>query len=896
VPIKNVTDVLRRSVTDVLGSYHPEAPHLTNITDLYTHDFNQSFELTWNAFSSADADDRILIQVWDNTAEEETIFQFLDAGDTSYVFPGGTFEANKNYDIELVFVNETDGLETPETIIGYLSTTSFFLTTYTSDTELVFFKWQRNFQTGPEAVDPGSPAYRPFATVTGQSNSVTYAEVVSDSGPHSLTNTPTNSNIWSLAGPFQSKEDLDTAYPSGDISFYLEENSSFNFYGQYFFPDAAYPAAPQFQNYFELVAFDATEAQLIQWNAPPASVKSVDVFILQGSLPVWSQELQPEANSVELPANTLEQENNFILVVRFRAPITTSEDPPVSLGYMTSTAINFQTSADAGGGSGVEFAYAVKERIFLQEGDTIPQGPFGWSFGSGVVGGNNVTGGSVDYPGGSQNFSGEFGDYGTEGGDFPNQEALNDAYPDGNYTVNVTVDGSSQPLGPFTISGDAYPPAPQILNGGDLRSHDFSLPFTLNWSAFTGYDSDDQIVVEIWNATTDDDIIMEFLPPETTSFEIPGNTFAAENQYEVSILFINETGGLETPNTIIGYLTRTEVLLSTSTSDTELFFFKFERHRQTAPDVLEDTGYLSSASVTGNTNTITFAHLDTDADSFALNNPSQNFWLLNTMWDNKESMDAAYPSGEFHFYLEENGSGISYASNYLPPDAYPTPAVFQNFSELKSFDATEEQMVSWSPAPEGVNQIRVRITAGFQEVLSMDLDPSATSVAIPAGTLTQYSNYTLAIGFWNRLTGSEFPAVSLGYTTTTFMSLQTAPLVPVYADWVMAKFTVPQQNNPGIVGEDADPDGDKLSNYLEFLLGTNPRNSNSGLSYRMEGRTLVVGPIPGGANWELRSGGDFSIWGVVGPEMYEVLGNEIRVDLNAFASPTFIQLVLSDNN
>ncbi|MCB1122957.1 MAG: hypothetical protein KJT03_15485, partial [Verrucomicrobiae bacterium] len=443
-----------------------------------------------------------------------------------------------------------------------------------------------------------------------------------------------------------------------------------------------------------------------------------------------------------------------------------------------------------------------------------------------------------------------------------------------------------------------YPPAPQILNPGDLSSHDLSQPFTINWSAFPNYDPEDQVIIEVWNVTDEQDLLFEFLPPETTSYEIPGNTFSPESQYELSVLFINETDGLETPepDMVIGYLTRTRVVLSTSTSDTELFFYKFLRYEQVGggSESLEENGYLTSASVTANSNSVTFAMLNTVTGSFQLNNPSVNPFFLNTLWNDKAEMDAAYPSGEFHFYLEENGSGRSYAPYYLPPDAYPVPAVIENFSELEIFDASMDQTVSWSPAGEDVTQILVRVTEGLQEVWSMQLDPSATSVVIPANSLAQYKNYRLAVGFWSKQTGSEFPAASLGYTTTTFMSVLTTPPVIDFAGWVQFRFSQQQQENQDIVGQDADPDGDKLTNYLEYLIGADPMDPNSGLTYRVEGTTLIINPVPGGATWELRGSSDFINWSPLAAESYEVFFESIYIYLDTLPSPTFIRLVFSD--
>jgi hypothetical protein len=44
--------------------------------------------------------------------------------------------------------------------------------------------------------------------------------------------------------------------------------------------------------------------------------------------------------------------------------------------------------------------------------------------------------------------------------------------------------------------------------------------------------------------------------------------------------------------------------------------------------------------------------------------------------------------------------------------------------------------------------------------------------------------------------------------------------------WRAAEFTVGELSNPAISGDDADPDGDRLPNLVEFGLGLPPRSAN----------------------------------------------------------------------
>ena len=441
----------------ITGDAYPIAPHITNALELQAHDdYSLDFELTWNPFTGAVAADRVIIQVWDNQNDEELIFEFLDSTATSYTIPGGTISEDNSYDIEIIFVKETDGLVSPETIIGYLSTTSYYLTTHTSDTSLRFYKWQRNQQTATDQVQVDS--YLALATIEGETRTVTSGEITSPAATYTLTETPPNSNSFLRFTEFNTKAELDAAYPSGEYRFFAIEDNFGTDYGSYILPGDAYPTAPQFQNFNELVNFDATQEQSITWPAAPAGVSFTQVIILdQANDQVWSEVHVFGPTSKQLPANTLIQDTNYKLIVRFWEPAVTNDKPPTTLGYITSTVMDFQTSGGGGGGGdpGIDFAYTIKEKSYQQNDNAAPTGPFEWSFGAGVQGGSNVTGGSLDHPGGTLIFTGSLGEYDTGDLEYASQAELDAAFPNGSYTLNITVDGSGQALGPFNISGDS---------------------------------------------------------------------------------------------------------------------------------------------------------------------------------------------------------------------------------------------------------------------------------------------------------------------------------------------------------------------------------------------------------------------------------------------------------
>jgi hypothetical protein len=521
----------------ITGDTYPIVPHITNALELQASDYSQDFLLTWNTFTGAQEGDQIRLSIWDNTIDDEVVGTFLDKEATSFSIPGGSLSADKTYDIELLFINETDGLVSPETIIGYITTTNHLLSTHTSDTELLFFKWRTHQQVATEQVQVED--YQMFARVIGNSKTVSNAELGNDTDNYPLN--PSGNNTHARFTRFGSKAELDAAYPAGEYNFWLTEDGFSTGYGTFIFPGDAYPTAPQFQNFTELLNFDATEDQTISWAANPGGVFLVQLQIRdQENNVVWTQNLESGTTSTNLPANTLSQDQTYSLIVRFYSASISNDKPPTTLGYISSTFMSSQTSAGGGGEPGIDLAYTVKEKNHEQRDNTGPGAPLDWSFGAGVQGGNDVFGGSLDYPGGNLVFTGDPGDYSTDDFEYSSQAELDAAFQSGSYTLNINLDGSDQELGPFSITGDAYPNAPHITTMEELQAADHTQDFTLTWNAFSGAVTEDRILIVVYNNTEDKDVFFKFLEETDTSYLIPGGTLTPDNEYEISIIFIKD--------------------------------------------------------------------------------------------------------------------------------------------------------------------------------------------------------------------------------------------------------------------------------------------------------------------------------------------------------------------
>ena len=125
--------------------------------------------------------------------------------------------------------------------------------------------------------------------------------------------------------------------------------------------------------------------------------------------------------------------------------------------------------------------------------------PKEWGFGAGVEGNNQITGATVTYPGSPEPvvLPGDEGSYDLDNQGFTSQAFLDNDYPNGNVTLSITESSITTPYGPFSITGDAYPNTPHILNAVALQAHDFSQNFTLMWNSFTGPDTDDAQLINI---------------------------------------------------------------------------------------------------------------------------------------------------------------------------------------------------------------------------------------------------------------------------------------------------------------------------------------------------------------------------------------------------------------
>jgi len=79
---------------------------------------------------------------------------------------------------------------------------------------------------------------------------------------------------------------------------------------------------------------------------------------------------------------------------------------------------------------------------------------------------------------------------------FNSAAALHEAYPFGNYTFELTVDGTVH-TATVRLVETAFPGAPYIVNFDDLQDVDANAPFTVEWASIPGATADDYIFLSI---------------------------------------------------------------------------------------------------------------------------------------------------------------------------------------------------------------------------------------------------------------------------------------------------------------------------------------------------------------------------------------------------------------
>ena len=289
-----------------------------------------------------------------------------------------------------------------------------------------------------------------------------------------------------------------------------------------------------------------------------------------------------------------------------------------------------------------------------------------------------------------------------------------------------------------------------------------------------------------------------------------------------------------------------------------------------------DTPYAFLAQVTESSSgsvTAASVRLPDDTTRWLTEDPEDQVFELKGTFATTNSLDASFPNGTYTFTIVGARDGTNQATLNLTGNLYPNAPRISNWTAAQNIIATNNFVLTWDAFSGGTTNDYIQV--GIENTEGTILfetgepgDPTAlngthTSVTIPANTLPpgttchgwlifaklislNTTNYPGALGFSVYFTQTEFPLA-------TAIEDSVGDGIPDW--WRALYFGGDGKTTNSQSCATADPDGDGMSNFHEYLAGTVPTSSASAM------RITNIAP----------SGNDISItWSVVTGKAYIV--------------------------
>jgi len=776
----------------ITGDAYPDVPQILNAQGLQFHDLSQNYTLMWTSFANSDAEDEILLQIWDNALDDTVVEEFLGANEASHLIPGGTLSANKNYDVSVVFLNKTHSQVTPEGKIGYFSTTDFELSTFPQNPEEECIYISRGtFADQTSAAIPTSAEYSFFSEAFGRGfSSATVIKPDTSEVPMQAQNPEFAPGEFELEEEYATAELRDAEYPEGNYSVRVVNNAVTTTHGPFALSGGTLPITTGITNWTAAQTIDPDQNFTLTWVPFSNAVVEASIEIdLQNNADFENQmgwDIVSNQNEVVIPSNFLQPNSTYsgeIIFINPAIPQQNSSGVLIDVVYEVLTSFTIQTGSGGGGGGGTGGEFLVSRGITTsQTSSTIPtSGDFHFLA---EANGNEFSAVTIIKPNGSEiimpmNGPGEFDfeeTFGTEG-------ARDAAYPEGNYSARITDGGVTTTHGPMAQIGGVVPVIPGITNWTEAQSIDPDQDFTLSWTPFSNAGDEAQIELEIWNNNNQNNEMDWILASDSGSLVLSSDFLQPNSTYSGEIIFINPAiFPTNSGNVLLNsfYEVFTSFTFQTGegggggSTGATMILIKRQKFLQTDASNLMETGWETLAFVSGNTSTITAAQIERPGGTNSLFEFQPNLFVLLPMYTTQQELDAEYPVGDYTFGLTENGIFSTYGPFAMPSDNYPDAPQVQNYSSLQGFDASQGQTVDWNAAPGTVSNINVAVSdLSNNQIWQQNLAPSTTSTVIPANTLSNNENYDLEIRFIAPGTTNGDPVVSLGHATATKIGINT---------------------------------------------------------------------------------------------------------------------------
>lgn len=373
---------------------------------------------------------------------------------------------------------------------------------------------------------------------------------------------------------------------------------------------------------------------------------------------------------------------------------------------------------------------------------------------------------------------------------FSSQPALDFVHPNTNYVVTVNTVNDGPVVVPFNLTGDAYPNAPHVANYTNAQAVRPEVDFLLQWDAFTGGTTNDQIRVDIEDIPTANNLIenganiilgartfrsgeprdVTALDGTATSVLIPAGTLNAGHNYRARITFVKVTG-LDTsyPSVpavigVAGYLAKTEFNLHT-VDVRRAGVLKGQLFNQTNSSPATSQGFYFQAFVDSRDDSLIQSAIVTPPSGPLIVLPATNGFSFTTNFTTPGGLDAVYPDGTYQFAVTTVHDSTKTFSLSLMDilDQMANPQI-ANFNAAQAINLGQDFTLTWDPLG-GTTNDYVQLTIRSQSTGNNGpsgkvyqsppprtpnaLHGLSTSATVPAYTFKAGTTYSAEL-FWAR--------------------------------------------------------------------------------------------------------------------------------------------------
>ncbi len=420
---------------------------------------------------------------------------------------------------------------------------------------------------------------------------------------------------------------------------------------------------------------------------------------------------------------------------------------------------------------------------------------------------------------------------------------------------NLWIQSTNSGFGAFSVNlpfaPDEYNPPLVFLDQGVI-------------AVFTNAPSPDQaIVIGNWSAFADtvmtNELVLNF-PNRTMSYSLNGQMLTNmplsaywTNLVDAVVFAVNE----EFPTSLGNRFALDDIKITATglpvpdAQDFVLAKGAFYAQTNTAPPVFRyDTPFAFLAEVTEQSSgTVASAAIQVPGSGLQplTRQPGEDLFALRATFATTNLLDASYPNGTYTFTIV----GVHDATNQpvlnLTGNLYPNAPHLSNWSAAQNIVATNDFVLTWDTFSGGTtgDYIKVSIEDVSGNIIFRTPEPGApgaltgtnTSVTIPANTLIPGRNYYGYVLFAKVISvdSTGYPGVT-GFSA--YFAETTFPLITAAQDsvgdgipdwWRALYFGGDGTTTNSQSCATADPDGDGMSNYAEYLAGTVPTSSASAL-------------------------------------------------------------------